>query len=494
MITYLKCKNNKKFSASYTSLSKKHTVPSSSYFLTKSTRFLNNRFLDSDSSIVNSSTACILSQYTNIKQRYKQQVFTSNTNNNNTLSSYYIDRPISRSILNFNNFEKNLYLRKNLFLSSYNINDNEDSFSSINKSQIRRCSNKFNGSNVYNYTQSTSNLSYNNDKILRSYYQKKGYLNKKDDEDDEDDDYEDDENEEEYSSNSPDSSNSSDSPNSCNSRHHQHHCPYHSQCDSKSFLYSSSSNGLQHLQELENQLGMGSKKKLNSSSLIDSLNLDFVSMENMANEKILQKQNTSQSLLYNLDLFVSGSLFSVANTSVNSLFSKKTITSYILISSRPIFSVMQKCLIEMYLLTKYSLQRNQTLPTTSSSITNNTSTITTGIDKNKNSNNQRTQDIKINLNMLKKGIMESFVAYLMHTVFLPSINSPFIVEIELPLSKELLQIKPHNKIQIQPVYHPLFLVFQMLSISNIISIFTHMTLEKSVIFYSENPSVLTSIW
>jgi len=281
------------------------------------------------------------------------------------------------------------------------------------QSQIRRCSNKFNGSNVYNYTQSTSNLNASNDQLVHSY------------------------NRNEFGSNRLYPKNN----NNFSSMEANH-----------------GSGGLQPLHEYEDDYNEA------SNSILDSLNIDFISMENLATEKMLQKQQTNQSLLYNLDLCVNGSLFSMSNGSVNSLFSKKTVTSYILISRRPIFSIMQKCLLEMYLLSKYSLHKN----------------------KNKSH--------VLNSKLLKEGIMESFLAYLMHTIFLPSLNSPFIVEIELPLSKEVVQILPQNKIEIRPLYHPVFTLFQLLSISNIITIFTHMTLEKSVIFYSENPSILTAIW
>ena len=504
-MAYLKCKNNKQFSRSYTALSKIPTVPTSSYLTSSirlSTRTLNkqtdsdssgheNTVVDSDNDLskinspskghpstenknnnksataptspidinknnshssrssstsssnsstkkmsinskkanrnysrntltmnklkpksyygsdpenINYSTACILSQYTNIKQQ-QQQTYT-NTLNNIYSSLGYIDHNLmSRSNMHINSMGSNL--RYTHFYSNFNINNNP------RKNQIRGFLGKYNNTSDYSYTQSTSNLNSSNDQLIQSY-RKTGF----------------------------------------------------------GALYPKASlemgSGGRLPLRRRNSVDDSPYEKTQSRSIVDSLNLDYISMENLASEKMLQKHQTNQSLFYNLDLCVSGSvrssLFSIANNSVNSLFSKKTITSYILISRRPIFSIMQKCLIEMYLLSKYSLQKNKkrTGPTAKS--------------------------------FLKKGIMESFLAYLMHTIFLPSLNSPFTIEIELPLSKEILQIQPQYKTQIMPLYHPVYIVFQLLSINNIISIFTHMTLEKSVIFYSENPSILTAIW
>jgi len=365
-------------------------------------------YYGSDPENINYSTACILSQYTNIKQQ-QQQTYTNTLNNIHSSFGYIDHNLMSRSNMHINTMKSNF--RYTHFYSNFNINGIP------HKKQIRGCLGKYNNANDYNYTQSTSNLNSSNDQLIQSYRK----------------------------------------------------CENRSQMLYPKAMASQEMGSGGRLPPLcrSNMDDFPYNGKIGSKSIVDSLNLDFISMENLASEKMLQKQQTNQSLFYNLDLCVNGSmrssLFSIANNSVNSLFSKKTITSYILISRRPIFSIMQKCLIEMYLLSKYSLQKNKkkTGPTAKS--------------------------------FLKQGIMESFLAYLMHTIFLPSLNSPFTIEIKLPLSKEILQIQPQYKTQIMPLYHPVYIVFQLLSINNIISIFTHMTLEKSVIFYSENPSILTAI-
>ncbi|OUM60180.1 hypothetical protein PIROE2DRAFT_14132 [Piromyces sp. E2] len=390
----------------------------------------------SDPENINSSTACILSQYTNIKPQYSPNINNNHNHNNNVninSSSHYMDHNfVSRSNLCINTMGSNLmgiYSRSSYNIDGGGMDHNHNHY----LNQIRRGSNMLNGSNVYNYTQSTSNLNASNDQLIHSYRRNEFSSNRL------------------YPKNSNLSSMDSGLPPPLPLQHHQQ----------------------QHQQQ-----------QSQSRSIIDSLNLDFISMENLASEKMLQKQQTNQSLLYNLDLCVNdsmkSSLFSLNSNSVNSLFSKKTVTSYILISRRPIFSVMQKCLLEMYLLSKYSLQKNKY----KNKVKN----------KMKNDKENKMKTGVMNPKLLKEGIMESFLAYLMHTIFLPSINSPFIVEIELPLSKEIVQVLPQNKIEIKPLYHPVFTLFQLLSINNIISIFTHMTLEKSVIFYSENPSILTAIW
>ncbi|ORX48451.1 hypothetical protein BCR36DRAFT_405050 [Piromyces finnis] len=528
--TFMKCRKNKQFSASNNALSKIPTVPTSSYFLTSSlrnsTRTLNkmndndslghlastqdkDKFIPSavdntlsskpsaiattvtvtatssghnsktvlnssttndihsslvnqtkstktldltphsskpknyycsDPENINSSTACILSQYTNIKS----QCFRNSGSINS--SSYYIDRStLSRSNLQMNSFDGTHSC------STYNIDSGGGIINhhhhNYYHNQIRQCSNKFNGSNAYNYTQSTSNLNSSNDSFARSYHKN------------------------EFGS----------------------HQLYPKNNNNTSFM--DGSIGLQPLHEYgsddddddddgHHHLYPHPHPKA-STSIIDSLNLDFISMESLVSEKMLQKQQTNQSLLYNLDLCMSSSmkssLFSMNNNSVNSLFSKKTVTSYILISRRPIFTIMQKCLLEMYLLSKYSLKSND-------------GKVSGGNNNNSlyNYKNNKKSEF-LNPKLIKEGIIESFLAYLMHTIFLPSINSPFTVEIELPLSKEVVKIFPQNKTEIRPLYHSVFTLFQLLSINNIISIFTHMTLEKSVIFYSENPVILTSI-
>eukprot|EP00833_Pecoramyces_ruminatium_P006118 jgi/Orpsp1_1/1180150/evm.model.c7180000072318.1 len=324
---------------------------------------------------------------------------------------------MSRSNLHINSMKNRL--NTNYSQSTYNI----DGYSNcLSKNQIRGCSSKNNNYNVYNFTQSTSNLSTTNTNQFMHSYRR--------------DDY-----------------------------NEMSHALTPKPLKKNSTYFDDYGDSDQEDSDQDSY----NDRNLGKTSIIDSLNLDFISMESIASEKMLQKQQTNQSLLYNLDLCVNeSSLFSMASTSVNSLFSKKTITSYILISRRPIFSIMQKCLIEIYLLAKYSNQ------------------------KSKNNNLKKLESGSLT-KFLKKGIIESFLAFLMHTIFLPTLNSPFTIEIELPFSKEILKIKSQNKTEIRPLYHPIFLLFQLLSINNIISIFTHMTLEKSVIFYSENPSILTAI-
>jgi len=419
---------------------------------------------------INSSTACILSQYTNLKQQQHQQAM-----NNLYSSTVNIDHNMmSRSNLhhNFTNARWNSIR----FQSSYNIDSNSSNIRKkyFRKNQIRGYSSITNDYNVYNFTQSTSNLTTNNSNLLHQYFRR-----------------------EEFTENrlSPKHSKLSSID---DNRNFSCQCLHDSLSSTSSTSSSSGSCSREEENEEEEYVDDDddddnemhkSEKKLDSmnlvtferskSSVIDTLNLDIINMEDLAQEKILHTKQANQSLLYNLDLCVNeSSLLLEKTTSVNSLMTKKTITSYILISRRPIFSIMQKCLIEIYLLAKYSLQSNK----------NNNDKKEVGTETAMAMSNP------ISKKLLKKGIIESFLAYLMHTIFLPSLNSPFTIQIELPLSKEILEIKPQNKTEICTLYHPVFHLFQLLSINNIISIFTHMTLEKSVIFYSENPSILTPIW